>query len=82
SFELIIRVNNGPDLHAKYRDRIHQPFANFFNAYAKGINKRYGRSGSLFREHYKRQRLDFCEYQLLKNDIEAKVITHPQFLQQ
>jgi REP element-mobilizing transposase RayT len=31
-----------------------QGFSNFFNAYAKAINKRYGRTGSLFEERFGR----------------------------
>src|SRR5690606_12780829 len=33
---------------------IAQHFANLFNAYAKAINKRYNRTGSLFQERFRR----------------------------
>lgn len=32
-------------------------FSNFFNAYAKAINKRYGCTGSLFQERFRRRRI-------------------------
>lgn len=32
-----------------------QCFANFFNAYAKGFNKSYGRTGKLFEERFKKK---------------------------
>jgi len=36
----------------------HQHFSNFFNAYAKYINNKYFRTGSLFQERYKRKRVE------------------------
>lgn len=38
----------------QYAEKPYQPLSNLLNAYAKAINKRYGRSGSLFRVRYKR----------------------------
>lgn len=35
----------------------HQHFSNFFNAYAKYMNCKYDRTGSLFQERYKRKRV-------------------------
>jgi REP element-mobilizing transposase RayT len=34
---------------------LHQPFSNFFNAYAKAFNKRFGRHGTLFEQPFKRK---------------------------
>ena len=39
-----------------------QQFANFFNAYAKGINSRYSRTGKLFEERFNRKLIDKPEY--------------------
>jgi REP-associated tyrosine transposase len=36
---------------------IRRRFSNFFNAYAKSINKRYGRTGSLFQERFRRKEI-------------------------
>lgn len=35
-----------------------QAFSNFFNAYAKAINKTYGRTGSLFAHRFRRIEID------------------------
>ncbi|NOX84400.1 MAG: hypothetical protein GXO86_00310 [Chlorobi bacterium] len=40
----------------------HQHFSNLFNAYAKAINKRYNRHGSLFERPFKRKLIDTEEY--------------------
>ena len=52
-FHLLIRINE--DAHTK---TISQIFSNFFNAYAKAINKAYGRSGSLFKRKFSRIRVN------------------------
>ncbi len=39
-----------------------QHFANFFNAYAKGFNKSYGRSGKLFEERFKKKKVTSEKY--------------------
>lgn len=44
---------------------ISQSFSNLFNAYSKSINKKYGRSGSLFKDRFSRVKIDNEEY--LKN---------------
>jgi len=33
-------------------------FSNLFNAYAKAFNKKYGRTGKLFEERFKRKKID------------------------
>jgi len=42
--------------------KLHLPFSNLFNAYAKAINKKYNREGSLFKERYKRKRITDEKY--------------------
>lgn len=39
-----------------------QHFANFFNAYAKGFNKSYNRTGKLFEERFKRKSVNSDAY--------------------
>tara|TARA_R110001599_G_scaffold144529_1_gene326187 strand:- start:3810 stop:4379 length:570 start_codon:yes stop_codon:yes gene_type:complete len=39
-------------------EKISQSFSNFFNSYSKAINKKYKRSGSLFRDRFKRIRIE------------------------
>jgi len=51
-----------PEEYKTGRKKLHQPFSNFFNAYAKAINKKYDRRGSLFQEHLKRNIIDTDEY--------------------
>lgn len=36
-------------------NKLSRCFSNFFNAYAKAVNKRYGRTGSLFQERFRRK---------------------------
>jgi REP element-mobilizing transposase RayT len=59
---------------------ISQSFSNFFNSYSKSINKKYGRSGSLFKDRFSRIRLENEEY--LKNLILYIHLnpTHHQFV--
>ncbi len=44
------------------RKIISQSFSNFFNAYAKSINKSYQRTGSLFQERFRRKNIDNDNY--------------------
>ncbi len=46
----------------------HQAFSNYFNAYTKYINYKYGRTGSLFQERFRRKRID--------NEIYLKYLVH------
>ncbi|HLV23289.1 MAG TPA: hypothetical protein VKY36_00735 [Moheibacter sp.] len=50
-FHLLIQIKEAIELK---EDKLHQPFSNLFNAYAKTANKIYKREGSLFRSNYKR----------------------------
>ena len=40
------------------KEQPHQCFSNFFNAYARAFNKRFGRSGALFKRPFSRKRVD------------------------
>lgn len=69
-FHLILEIKPVNKLPHKYRDggsNIHQAFSNMFNAYAKAINKAYGRRGSLFQKHLKRKVITDMDY--LQNSI-------------
>lgn len=55
--EMVLEFLPEQQLPEKYKNRLHQPLSNLFNAYAKAINKRYGRKGSLFRVRFERTRL-------------------------
>lgn len=50
-----------PNISVKANDPVHlsnklsKCFSNLFNAYAKAINKRFGRTGSLFQERFRRK---------------------------
>ena len=74
-FELLVKINDLPQIPPKYHERLHQPFSNFFNAYCQSINKMYGCSGSLFREHFKRERIEETWIQQLKNSMEENPVT-------
>ncbi|MFD0834262.1 transposase [Mariniflexile aquimaris] len=41
---------------------ISQSFSNLFNAYSKAINKKYARSGSLFKDRFSRIKIDNEDY--------------------
>lgn len=41
---------------------ISRHFSNFFNGYAKAINKRYNRTGSLFQERFRRKEITNIQY--------------------
>ncbi len=42
--------------------KVSQAFSNYFNAYAKAINYKYDRTGSLFQERFRRVEVDSDEY--------------------
>lgn len=54
-FHFLIKIKEDSEL---LEDKLHLPFSNLFNAYAKAINKKHGREGSLFKERFKRQRIN------------------------
>ena len=47
---------------ASRMNQAEQHFANFFNAYAKGFNKSYNRTGKLFEERYKKKKVGSNRY--------------------
>jgi REP element-mobilizing transposase RayT len=64
-FHLVFRIKNKVDLPKNFklsRTKIHQPFSNLFNAYAKAFNKRNNRSGSLFQKHPKKKLITSQDY--------------------
>lgn len=55
-FHFVVRIKDDKDLPEAVRigrQATSQPFSNLFNAYAKAINKRYARRGSLFQRNPK-----------------------------
>ncbi|MBD3580894.1 hypothetical protein [Flavobacterium selenitireducens] len=78
-FELLIELKNISDIPEKYRQKLYLPFSNFFNAYTKSINKAYGRSGSLFREHFSRTKVNRIQAANLKTGMEYNAF-HPKNL--
>ncbi len=56
-FHLLVKIKNIDD-----QNKISRGFANMFNAYAKAINKKYNRTGSLFQRKFNRARIDSDEY--------------------
>ena len=73
-FHLVLKIKEFESLPLKIREgktKLHQPFSNLFNAYAKAINKAYGRRGSLFQEHLKKSLISDETY--LRNAI---IYTH------
>ncbi len=60
-FHILLKVRDDSDVP---EEKLHLPFSNLFNAYAKSINKKYNRDGSLFKERYKRKRITDEQYLL------------------
>jgi len=58
-FHILIRIKDDIDIP---QEKLHLPFSNLFNAYAKAVNKKYNRDGSLFKERYKRKRITDEQY--------------------
>lgn len=56
-FHLLVQIKD-----VQEEKKISQSFSNFFNSYAKSINKKYGRTGSLFRDRFKRIKVNNNEY--------------------
>ena len=52
-FHFLVRINDDP-CEGLERKSVHQHFSNFFNAYAKAINKQEDRTGSLFQRPFRR----------------------------
>jgi REP element-mobilizing transposase RayT len=56
-FHFLIQIKDIDD-----QKLITKSFSNFFNAYSKSINKKYNRTGSLFRDRFKRIKVENEEY--------------------
>jgi REP element-mobilizing transposase RayT len=56
-FHIVLRIKDKGDMPEKFKEKIHLPFSNLFNAYSKSINKVYDRTGSLFQEYLQRNRI-------------------------
>jgi len=56
-FHLLIRIKE-----EQIKGSVEKSFSNLFNAYAKAFNKRYGRTGKLFEERFKRSKVEDEEY--------------------
>lgn len=57
--ELILLFRPEQDIPERFRSKLYVPVSNLFNSYAKSINKRYDRQGSLFRKRFERTELLF-----------------------
>ena len=56
-FHILLKTKLIPD-----ENEISQYFSNFFNAYAKSINKTYARKGSLFQTRFSRKSIETEDY--------------------
>jgi len=68
-FHFLIRVKEESEISEMIKTskvsktfEVWRPFANFFNAYAKAINKKYQREGSLFQYKFKRKEITTEKY--------------------
>lgn len=61
-FHFLLRIKEQEQLPDKLKKKPYLIFSDFFNSYAKSINKMYNRSGSLFQEHLKRKRVEDENY--------------------
>jgi putative transposase len=61
-FHIVLKIKDKEELPEKLKEKIHLPFSNLFNSYAKSINTAYNRTGSLFQEHLQRNRIENEEY--------------------
>src|SRR6202008_372412 len=59
-FHLLVRIKDQDQVNSTKEP--YQYFSNLFNAYAKGINKRYDRCSSLFQARFKRKVVDSDDY--------------------
>ncbi|MCI0707244.1 MAG: transposase [Ignavibacteriae bacterium] len=59
-FHLLVRIKHIERINIKPNTQ--QQFSNFFNSYAKAINKAYERTGSLFQKRFSRKAITSEEY--------------------
>lgn len=92
-FHLLVRIKSANELNLQgfenleglkgtNRSRVNQQFSNLFNAYTKAINKRHGRTGSLFEHPFKRitvntnNQLKYLVYYIHRNPIHHGFCDH------
>ncbi|HQI70014.1 MAG TPA: transposase [Bacteroidales bacterium] len=57
-FHLLLKIKESTNIaEEKYRKKPYLAFSHFFNSYTKSINNAYNRTGSLFQEHFHRNRI-------------------------
>ncbi|MBA4318341.1 MAG: transposase [Flavobacterium sp.] len=61
-FHIVLKIKEEEELPEKLKEKVHLPFSNLFNSYAKSINTAYNRTGSLFQEHLQKNRIENEEY--------------------
>lgn len=64
-FHVVLKIKDEENLPKQIslgNKKLHQPFSNLFNAYAKAFNKENNRTGSVFQEHLKRVQIDGNDY--------------------
>jgi len=61
-FHIVLRIKDKMELSDNLKEKVHLPFSNFFNSYAKSINTAYNRTGSLFQENLQRNRIENEDY--------------------
>ncbi|RZJ71185.1 transposase [Flavobacterium sp.] len=82
-FELLIRIKPESEIPEKFQMKTYLPLSHMFNAYTKGMNSRYGRRGSLFRDHFTREKVQLSDLTrmlagmrlLQKSHPDSKVVT-------
>ena len=52
--EIILKFRTEAEIPEKFKGKLYLPLSNTFNSYAKSINKRYDRKGSLFKRRFDR----------------------------
>ena len=64
-FHFLVRIKDPEEIEAAINISnrpLWRYFSDYFNAYAKMVNLRYGRTGSLFQERYRRKKVDSEKY--------------------
>lgn len=63
-FHILLRIKDDESFlqNHDWKNKLHQPFSNLFNAYTKAVNKSFGREGSLFQKNFHRVRVTNDEY--------------------
>jgi putative transposase len=81
-FHFIVRIKESNITDGNLQKELYQPFSNLFNSYTKSINLSYGRTGSLFQEHFHRERITKDDYfrnafiYVHTNPVHHKFVSH------